>query len=298
MCLAAPATARADLEWVAPAGCSSRESVLDAVTRALGPSSTADVGAIRARAVVESSGRGWRVQLSTANGERTLSADTCEQLAEAVALILALAIEPARARVTAPPEERAASPANANANAKDAATPASTAAGASVLAIGAGELADLGTMPSAAVGAEIFAAIRVPPLRIEVAGSLWEPQRQTVPGTSAGGDLTLIAGVAHGCLLPVLDRFELGGCVGAGIDSMSASAFGPILASRGSGAWMVAAGEARAGFALLPWLAIHAGFGLHVPLTRPSFVIEGVGQVHRPAPVSGRQALTLEARFL
>ncbi|MDB5216346.1 MAG: putative secreted protein [Myxococcaceae bacterium] len=293
LCLAAPATARAaDLEWVAPSGCSSRESVLDAVTRALGSSSTADVGAIRARAVVESSGRGWRVQLSTANGERTLAADTCEQLAEAVALILALAVEPARA--TAQPEERAAPPEPE----KEAALPASTAAKASLLAIGAGQVADFGTMPSAAAGAEIFAAIRVPPLRIEVAGALWAPQRQSVVGTSAGGELMLISGVAHGCFLPVLDRFELGGCVGAGVDSMNANAFGPIVVSRGSGAWIVLAGEARVGLSLLPWLAIHAGFGLQVPVTRPSFVIEGVGQVHRPAPLSGRQALTLEARFL
>jgi hypothetical protein len=289
--LATPATARAaGLEWVAPSGCSSRQSVLDAVTRALGSRSTADVGALRARAVVESTGRGFRVQLSTPSGERTLDADTCDQLAEAVALILALAVEPAPA--TAQQEERVAPAEKVNEK------PVAPAARARLLALGGGQLADLGTLPGAAVGAEIFAAIRVPPLRIEVAGAFWGTQRQNVGSTDAGGDLTLLSGVAHGCFLPVLDRFELGGCLGAGVDSMTATAFGPIVASRGAGTWGVLAGEARVGFSMLPWLAVHAGFGLHVPVTRPSFVIEGVGQVHRPASVSGRQALTLEARFL
>lgn len=293
-CLAAPAEARAaDFEWTAPPACPSRESVLDAVTRALGSSTTADVGALRARAVVESTGSGFRVRLSTPSGERALDADTCDQLAEAVALILALAIEPARG--AAPKEERVA-PAEVARDARSE-RPVGSAGRAPLLALGAGQLADVGTLPGAAIGAEIFAGIRVPPLRVEVAGAFWAPQRESVGSSNAGGELTLLSGVAHGCLLPVLGRFELGGCIGAGVDSMSATAFGPIVASRGSGAWAVVAGEARVGVSLLPWLALHAGLGLHVPVTRPSFVIEGVGQVHRPAPVSGRQAVTLEARF-
>jgi hypothetical protein len=290
--LGAPATARAaDLEWVAPAGCSSRESVLAAVTRAVGPRRAADVEAIRVRAVVESSGRGYRVQLSTPSGERALEAETCDQLADAVALILALAVEPSAAAPQ--PQERVAPPQPETERRK----PSVSAARSSWLAVGAGQVGDLGTLPGVAVGAEVFVGLRVPPVRLEISGAIWAPRRQEVEGTTAGGELTLTSAVAQGCFLPVLDRFELGGCIGAGIDSMTATAFGPIVVSRGSAVWTVIAGEARAGIALYPWLAVHAAFGLHVPGSRPFFVIEGVGQVHRPAPVSGRQSLTVELRF-
>ena len=299
-CLAAPATARAaDLEWIAPAECPSRASVLDAVTRALGPSSAADTTTLRARAVVENSGRGWRVQLSTPSGERTLEADTCEELGEAVALILALAIDPSRgAAQPEPPPVAPIESANEKEKEKEQPTPPATLAKTPLLAFGAGQLTDFGTLPSVAIGGGLVAALRVPPLRFEIAGAIWAPQRQSVAGTTSGGDLTLASGVAGACLLPAIGRFELGGCAGVGVDSMTATAFGPIVASHGSGAWMVLAGEARAGVSLLPWLALHGGFGLEIPVTRPSFVIEGVGQVHRPAPVSGRQSLTLEVRFL
>jgi hypothetical protein len=164
--------------------------------------------------------------------------------------------------------------------------------------IGAGQLADFGTLPSAAIGAELLVALRLPPIRIEIAGAIWGPQKQSIGGGGAGGELTLVSGVAQGCFLPLIARIELGGCIGAGVDGMGADAFGPIARAHGSGAWTVVAGEGNMGFSVLPWLAIRGGIGVHVPLTRPSFVIQGLGQVHRPSSLSGRQSLTLEVRFL
>ena len=205
--LTAPATAQADVEWITPPGCSSRESVLQAVTRALGLRSNADVAAIRARAVVEARGPGWRVELSTPGGERTLDADTCDQLADAVALILALASDPARAAAppaAAPPAAASvAPPGERGPPGGERRSPPAPATRTPPLAIGAGQLADVGTLPGAALGAVLFVGLRVPPLRIEIAGAIWGLQRGSVGDTGAGGELSLFSAVAQGCLLPV-----------------------------------------------------------------------------------------------
>jgi hypothetical protein len=86
------------VDWRAPAECPDPSFVRDEIARLLAGSSAASVR-VDARADVTRAGSAWRVRLATGGGERTLEASSCRALAEATALILALAVDPARVAV-------------------------------------------------------------------------------------------------------------------------------------------------------------------------------------------------------
>lgn len=84
-----------ELDWQAPAGCPDVASVKRHVQRLAG---AAEGASLVARAVVtQTTAQRWRVSINlsgSATGHRTLTADTCPQLARASALIIALAANP------------------------------------------------------------------------------------------------------------------------------------------------------------------------------------------------------------
>ena len=84
---------RAEVRWVAPVGCSSESKLVEAVARTLGRSEP-ETRTIEARAVVEAVPDGYRVRVDVAGGERTIEAKTCDEVLEATALVVALAIDP------------------------------------------------------------------------------------------------------------------------------------------------------------------------------------------------------------
>ena len=124
-----------------------------------------------------------------------------------MALILALASDPARAAAppaAAPPAAASvAPPGERGPPGGERRSPPAPATRTPPLAIGAAQLADVGTLPGAAVGAVLFVGLRVPPSRIEIAGAIWGLQRGSVGDTGAGGELSPFSAVAQGCLLPV-----------------------------------------------------------------------------------------------
>ena len=92
---AQPATndeARVSLAWRAPAGCPDEASVRADVVRLLAGSQEPVI----ARADVERVGDSWRVVVAMNGGERRLEAGSCRAIAEATALIVAMAVDPAR----------------------------------------------------------------------------------------------------------------------------------------------------------------------------------------------------------
>jgi hypothetical protein len=304
--LAQPRGPNVELEWDAPPGCPTKQEILDAVARqtpSADPSPT--IRTIRARAVVEktSGTTGWRVVLTTPSGERAIEGNTCDELGDAVALILALAIDPTRSpppppstSSSPPPPLPTASP-TASATAPDN-TPAGAPGTPPKLAVGVAQTADIGVLPSAGIGVELAAAVRLRPIRLELAGAYWATNRATVFTTSAGGDFRMMSAAARGCVTGPLSDFELGGCGGLGIDRVSADSFGPIATSNGDGAWLAVEALGRAAWVIRPWIALQLGIGLHFPLSRPAYVIEGIGFVHRPSQITLRQGLGLELRFL
>jgi hypothetical protein len=89
------------LEWEAPAECPSVGHVEDAIARLLAGGTPEEEKRVKARAVVFKTGvGGWHEDLSTQvgeeSGQRALDATTCDALADATALVLALAVDPTR----------------------------------------------------------------------------------------------------------------------------------------------------------------------------------------------------------
>jgi len=84
--------ARIALVWRTPPGCPDEASVRADVARLLAGSSATG----SARADVTHAGDSWRVVVAMNGGERRLEAGSCRALAEATALIVAMAVDPAR----------------------------------------------------------------------------------------------------------------------------------------------------------------------------------------------------------
>jgi hypothetical protein len=88
-----------DLRWRAPAGCSPEVELRAEVERLVGhPVPAGEAPALRAEAAVGGVEGAWRVRLRTsvdgADGEKWLEAPSCRSLADAVALVVALAYDP------------------------------------------------------------------------------------------------------------------------------------------------------------------------------------------------------------
>src|SRR5262245_54593476 len=126
--LVAPRTSRAGgeglrLQWEAPAGCPGGADVQAGVERLVG--NAVRTTSIAARASVEAMASAqWRVRLETRKegdrGVRLLEAASCQALADSVALILALMIQPA---APPPPPPAAPPPAGARPAAPPRAAP-------------------------------------------------------------------------------------------------------------------------------------------------------------------------------
>ncbi|MCA9691458.1 MAG: hypothetical protein KC636_17775, partial [Myxococcales bacterium] len=100
------------LAWSAPAECPDAARVRDEVTRMLGGAVDLGDRSLHAEAAVTAVDAGWRLDLrltgSHAEGARAIESASCEELADAAALVIAIAIDPERmmtaASATPPPD--------------------------------------------------------------------------------------------------------------------------------------------------------------------------------------------------
>src|SRR5271154_6099768 len=83
---------RMALAWNAPGACPDEASVRASVAQLLTGSSATVAG----RADVSHAGERWQVVVTMNGGERRLEADSCRALADATALIVAMAVDPER----------------------------------------------------------------------------------------------------------------------------------------------------------------------------------------------------------
>lgn len=303
----ASAASGVQLTWNAPSECPTRADVEREVGQILA-ASTAPASAVSARADVTRLGEKWHVELAIASsegrGERRLDASSCGELGSAVALIVALAVDPG-ARPPPPPV-----PSAPDAGAPEAAAAAppppprpgsdSTTLG---VALGAAATADFGTLPSTGVGGEAVVALVVDRLRVEGRGRIFAKQRALDPANAAQGvDFTLLGGGLRGCFAAIAGTVSLAPCAGAGLERLSAAGFGGNASFSRDAAFVTLDGGALLTWSFARWLALRAELEGVVPLARPSFVVlradGSVAEVlHRPSSVGGRAGLGIELHF-
>jgi hypothetical protein len=284
------------------------------VTRTLG-SARAINASTRARVDVEGGAPGqYRGTLRlTADGkvhERHLEADTCEAVASAAALIIALAVEgvlPPPSPPSPPAPERPEPP---------RARPPLPALKADVgapwrarLVVSAGALVDTTTLPSVAVGPGVGVGGNLAHghlrLGLSAQGALFPSLfGGATDATTAGegGRFGLVEGAVRGCVAYGWTSLEIGPCLAVGADHMSASGRGSSVTLSGSGTWASGQGMALAAWSLTRWLAVDGQIGAEIPFARPTFVVDSLSSqassaVHRPSAVSARIGLGLELRF-
>lgn len=161
--------------------------------------------------------------------------------------------------------------------------------------VGLGAVADLGTLPGPALGATLRLGGEIERFQLELQGSWFARQSESVRA-DAGGDLALLAGGVTGCYR-LLDAPEVSPCAGVEVARLSGEGTGVTDPGQGE-AWLYAGAlGARVSHPLGDRVALWARLDGLVFLNRPRFVLENVGAVHQPERVSGRGALGAEVRF-
>jgi hypothetical protein len=316
---AAP-SARVDLTWTAPLGCPDRETVVAEVDRLLRSSSTKDPAV--AHAEVTHEGR-WRVRLETQSagrsGRREIEAESCEQLAQATAVILALMIDPEAAMVGAPPAERSSAPdpphrpelADLPRRPDPSYVPEPLPAALAALpanrpatrrwqgVVGVSVLGDGGTMPAPSLGVGLAGGAVLGPYRV-VAGLGYFPSRtaRLTAGSLFGGDFTLFFGALEGCgalITARLVRAEL--CAGVEIEAMRGSGFGVRHPRAGTSVWSALLAGGLVEVPIVRSVAAELGVTAVVPFARPEFSFDDLGPVHRAGAAAIRLGLGASARF-
>lgn len=314
--LAAFAHARAasagelELTWTAPPGCPTSSDLRDAILRSSNGESRERVEAV-AR-VERTEPQRWSVTVQTtragvASAERRLEATSCRALADATAVILALALIPERAAADEPATPAAAEPtppAPALAPVPEPAPIASPdrtndrAPPRHTLAASASLATDASTLPSPAVGARGALAWTPGAARLELAGSYFSAQSQTTGVSSAGARFTSGVVGARASWTLLQSVIELSPRVGADVELLRASGFGAADNYDASAAWLSVAGGALVTVPVTHWLSLRADADGIVPLSRPRFVVDGEGAVHQPSTFGLRAAIGAELLFL
>ena len=317
----ARAEAPLTLDWTAPAGCPDAAWVEASVLRLL---STPPTEPLRVRAVVRPDAAGWQVDLrleGAARGTRRLRAASCESVARASALIVALALDPQAAALAS--DEMARGEA---APAPVAAVPLPTPAPATVPPVvpaparpsrvpprtearvrelrGHGIAAaavELGYVPGLAPAALVGGGLGTRLWRADILLQIAPFSSGSVEGSPAyGADFSLLSAEARGCVGPSWRWVSVEGCGalratrvngrGTGMDESYRDH--ASLLSLGAGVLVRVPSRSR--------VAAEAGVDATVPMTRPSFVVledERERTIHRISAVSARATLGVSIRF-
>ncbi len=294
------------LRWRAPAGCPSELEVRAAVERLVGRVIPAGgASGLQAEAEVDGVEGHWRVRLRTsagaAEGEKQLEAASCRSLADAVALVVAFAYDPqARGAREAAPATTPLAPAAperdraADVRAVRAGAPLRPSAHVA-FALGAGALP--GATPGFSIGVGLARSV----VRVEAVGSAWLTRSARLSARpdapTPGGQFELWALGARACYVPERGPLGVDLCGLGEAGRMTGRGEGVTRVESASALWGAVGAGLTAHWAFATRLGLRASIEGLMPLARPTFVIEPLGEVYRPAPVHGRAALGAEANF-
>lgn len=321
--------------WRAPDVCPTRERVLARAEELLGraPESTLTSALELDAQLAQKAAGSWQLELRsrTEAGQtttRSVMAASCAELADAAALLLALAIDPALSaragsqssafQIEPDPAAQASSPSPPSARLPLREEPSSPpapelAAPADLVASPVqNERATAPLRPRAGAAFAVWSR-RLPgmaPGVLAQAGisrgagfalaclGFFPARHATVPEKSAGGDLSLFSfGAEAGYAVAVVpERFELSPVLGGELDWVRGVGTGVAHPAHGSLLLVGLSGGARAALRLSPgWVVFGQGL-ISALVARPRFVLDGVGELYRPPAWGLRFGLGAEWR--
>lgn len=259
------------LTWSAPPGCPTARQVEEAVERQLSGATAEPPITVTGR-VSSADGR-WQVELrNSLGGERTLTGSTCSTVSSAAVVVVALMIDPLAVAET--PVLETASPLR--------------------WSVGVWASADTHMLPALSPGAALSVGLGLPlGFGLELQGQAFLPQSTA---TSPGATLTLFTGA-----LGARRDFEFGPFFFAPVLAFEAGAlrgrsFGITDPAVNTAPWLAGRGGLALGFV---WRFFRVGVRAEalVPITRPRFTADGVGELATPALIGARGAFTIELLF-
>lgn len=296
------------LEWPTVAGCPTQTEVVDAATRLIAGGQPRPV---RATAALTRAGATWTLALAVEAGgtqHRELASPDCAALAQATAVILAVAAEPLQVatRIDAAPPAQAVAPAIVEdplelevAPGLRRASPPPQPRGRAQLGLFVHGGAGLGPTKRMTPGLAAGLAVVWPRVRLELRATYWGPAALRLARlATVGADVRLATGGLRGCPLLVRGAVTLQLCAGLEVGATIASAVGLTTDYAPRALW--AAASLAPGLRWRPrrWL----GLGLEIegvmPFTRKQFEIESVDDtLGRTAPVGLRLLAGVEFNF-
>ncbi len=295
--------ARFELSWQAPDGCPEETAFRNQVLRLAG-NDTQPESALQAKVNIErSAADSFKLTLQTESegrsGTRVLEGNSCGAVVDAAALTLALilnpeavalganAAPPSDPRVDVPPPPKKSEPFRPS-------------QGPRVRFVAGPELGmQAGTMPSFGPSFALSFGLGVGDGWAWLSGNFAPPQHPTVEGyPDAGGSLFSISGTALGCWDVASEALVVAPCAGAELSWVRGEGEGVSDPQAAAVYWPSAAFGGAVQFELTRRLALRfSALGL-VPFRRPALFLEGIGEVHRPAPIAGRVLLGPVVDFL
>ncbi len=260
----------------------------------------------RASVVVAREESAWtadlRLQVDGGSTVRSLEAETCAGLADAVALVTEMALvrseDPEEPSEPPPPETpprpEPSVPVVVSAARADPPPPRRPVARVVRAVVGVGD----GALPHASAVMSLAVSAAWHHAQLEGAVTWWLPQDHVFDRASGGGArFGLVHGDLAGCGVATPWRLRIPLCGGLPVGDIRATGFGLEGSQTTHRLWLAA----RAGTGL-EWrptrvLALWLGADLYVPFLRRAFVIQELGTVHRSAPVAGTGLVGLSLNF-
>lgn len=278
-----PAAARAQpasltLTWTAPPGCPDADTILRRVRDLR--ASDHPTAPLPAAATVTRDARRWRVRIETPGGVRSLAAPRCASLAEATAVVLALALDdaaPAPAtpvaspRPTLPPEVEQLTDAERPPVLRPAAPPPPPPPRPR-WSLGARALLDANALPDTGFGLLLTAAWRSRRLRVELAPTVAFASRGALSPQGASLEALRVSLGTRVCLTG--RDGAVGLCALADVGWLRARSQGFTVPGDGDAPWFQAGASVFARVGTGRTTGIFA-LDLAAPITRPRFVVRG-----------------------
>jgi len=301
--LRAQSEASLSVAWSAPATCPTAEDLERDVAQILGGPARPEPplrANVEVRAAVDGT---WRARLATtqggAEGERELSGVDCEEVAHAVALVLALMVAPVEpatpshsgvAPASDPVPLPGASPASASSSAPRRRLP---------LLVRTGATLGMGTLPDLDAGMAAHLGLWGDRWSAEVRIAAWLPQTATIAAEpDEGAKFWMLAATPVACFRQdVGPPVRLDACAGVGVTWMHARGFGMTDPTSVTARWGTVRVEQAVSLALSEGVALRPGLQLSWPLSRPRFAVRNLAEVHRPEKTAVSGVLAVEFGF-
>jgi hypothetical protein len=285
--LVAPANAdELGFAWAAPESCPSISSVEARVEQRLGHSLDP---ALPIHIGVSASGGRFIAKLQLGSDVRTLTSDRCDELADAIAIIVSRISEERALHPVAPPRVAVVEPPLASPVLVHRALEAPTDTHAWTFGVRLSGVSGIGIVPEVGLGAEIALDARHDRLMAEISATKW--LASGADRSTSHVDVGLGVTSARVGWRP--EHLPLRAWISGEVGSMDSSGTNYVPSDSG-GRWFAAGAGFGVGWPMTPWLRIVGSTEVLVAIDRVKFSEPSGAVFYAPSPMSARCSFGLE----